>query len=206
MPAWVMWPLQLRLARCGFDAVRFGYASARLDLAANAERLARFIEASRFARVHLVGHSLGGVLAMHATACFGLGSVHRVVMMGSPYRDSYSARALGRSNWGRRALGRTVPEWLDAARLAAPNGVEVGVIAGTVAFGLGTIVARGLPRPHDGVICVEETAVDGMKGCVQIAVSHSQMLLSSAVGGLVCPFLRHGSFESHAARTAESIA
>ena len=201
-----MVPLQVRLERCGFSGLRFGYASARESLAANAERLARFIEARGSTRIHLVGHSLGGVLALHATTQFALRSVHRIVMLGSPYLDSYTARELARRAWGRRALGRTVPEWLAAERNAIPDGVEVGVIAGTVAFGMGTLVARKLPRPHDGVISVAETPVGGMKASVQIAVSHSQLVVSQQVARLVCRFLCNGHFEDAAVPTMESVA
>lgn len=205
MPAWVMLPLRYRLARCGFACTCFGYASARAGLDANAARLARSIETCGSDRVHLVGHSLGGALALHATASHALRRVHRVVMMGSPYRDSYAARVLARSDIGRRMLGQTVPEWLSCPRLAIPPGVEVGVIAGTVAFGLGAIVARDMPRPHDGVIRVAETAVDGMKESIEVAVSHSHLLLSKAVGRLVCSFLRHGQFAVEAP-AAEPVA
>jgi pimeloyl-ACP methyl ester carboxylesterase len=207
MPAWVMIPLQRRIVREGFSTVRFGYASARADLTANAERLARFIEAGRFARIHLVGHSLGGIVALHATASHALRAVHRVVMLGSPYRDSYAARELARSDIGRWMLGRTVPEWLGATRYSIPPSVEVGVIAGTVAFGLGTLVARGLPRPHDGVVSVAETSVSGMKASTQAAVSHSQMVLSRDVARLVSRFLLQGHFASQEdARVLESVA
>ena len=206
MPAWIMVPLQLRLQRCGFGCLRFGYASARDDLATNAERLARFIETAKLTRIHLVGHSLGGVLALHATTRFALRAVHRIVMLGSPYRDSYTARELARRDWGRRALGRTVPEWLAAERIAIPDGVEVGVIAGTVAFGLGALVARELPRPHDGVISVAETPVGGMKASAQIAVSHSQLVVSRRVGRLVCRFLRHGDFDVARVPSMEPVA
>jgi pimeloyl-ACP methyl ester carboxylesterase len=206
MPAWIMIPLQLRLARSGFSVLRFGYPSVRASLGENAERLARFVESGRFERIHFVGHSLGGVLALHATSRFALRAVHRIVMLGSPYRDSYAARGLARSAWGRRALGRTVPEWLASERNAIPDGVEVGVIAGTVACGLGAVVARGLPRPHDGVISVAETPVQGMKASVEIAVSHSAMVVSGNVARLVCRFLRHGDFQSAATPVLESIA
>ena len=201
-----MMPLQLRLAQRGFRTERFGYASARADLEHNAACLARVVQAQRSERVHLVGHSLGGVLALHATTRFELRAVHRVIMLGSPYRDSYTARELARRDWGRRILGKTVPEWLAATRGAVPPEVEVGVIAGTVAFGLGTLVARSLPPPHDGVISVAETAVGGMKAAVQVGVSHSQLLVSREVGRLVCRFLQHGDFASQAVHPAESTA
>jgi len=206
MPAWIMIPLQRRLARDGFSTARFGYASMRADLTANAERLARFVEAAGCERIHLVGHSLGGIVALHATAVHALRAVHRVVMLGSPYCDSHAARELARSDIGRRMLGRTVPEWLDATRPTIPASVEVGVIAGTVEFGLGRLVVRGLPRPHDGVVSVAETMVGGMKASTQVPVSHSQMVVSQTVARLVSCFLLQGDFESRAdTRAVESV-
>ncbi len=206
MPAWVMIPLELQLARCGFRALRFGYASARAGLQQNAQHLARFLDQNGSARMHLVGHSLGGVLALHATASLGLRTVHRIIMMGSPYRDSHAARRLARRRAGRWMLGRTMPEWLAQAKLPVPAQTEVGVIVGTVAFGLGTLVAPDLPRPHDGVVSVEETAVAGMKAAVRVPVGHAHMLVSAQVARLVCGFLRSGSFESNAERDRERSA
>ena len=103
-------------------------------------------------------------------------------------------------------LGRTVPDWLETAHLGIPSGVEVGVVAGTAAFGLGRIVVPNLPRPHGGVIRVEETAVEGMKDCALVPVSHSHMLLSGLVGRLVCRFLLDGCFESRAVLPEEARA
>jgi len=203
MPAWVMIPLQQRIARCGFRTLRVGYASVRAGLQQNAQHLARCIEQSGSARVHLVGHSLGGVLALHATASSALHSVQRIVMIGSPYRDSHAARRLARYRIGRWMLGQSVPQWLACAKLPVPEQVEVGVIVGTEVFGLGALIAPDLPRPHDGVVSVEETTVAGMKAAVHVPVSHSSMLVSAQVGRLACRFLRSGNFESDLERRPE---
>ena len=57
-----MFLLARRLRRHGFAVHAFSYPSARADLTANAARLARFLDALDAATVHLVGHSLGGIL------------------------------------------------------------------------------------------------------------------------------------------------
>lgn len=195
MPAWVMLLLQRKLERAGFGCVRFGYRSARAGLAENSARLAAFVRALGRSRVHVVGHSLGGVLALHATATHALHEVHRIVMLGSPWRDSFAARKLGRHGFGRWMIGETVPQWLACARPSPPSGVEVGVIAGTMSAGLGMLFAPGMPKPHDGVIRVEETAVSGMSARTEAHVSHAGMLWSQRVGRLVTHFLLHGRFE-----------
>jgi len=190
-----MCPLAWRLRARGYRGVTFGYPSARSSLQENAERLAQFVDSLGEAPVYLVGHSLGGVLALHATAHCALSRVRRIVMAGSPYSDSYTARKLGSRGWGRWMLGRTVPQWLAGERPSAPQGVDVGVIAGTVGCGLGLIVAPDIGPPHDGVIRVAETPVRGMADYVEVRTSHAGILLSGRVAQLVDAFLRWGRFE-----------
>ena len=198
MPAWVMLVLQRSLTRAQFRCVRFGYASRRAPLAENSARLAAFVRNLGCPRVHLVGHSLGGVLAVHATATHALDAVRRIVLIGSPYRDSYVARKLLRSPLGRWMLGRTVPDWLECEKPALPRAVEIGVIAGTLEAGLGMLIAPYLRRPHDGVIRAEETPVPGMAAYIQVRVSHAGMLVSRRIGALAGRFLAQGRFDQAA--------
>jgi pimeloyl-ACP methyl ester carboxylesterase len=161
----------------------------------NSARLAAFVRNLGCPRVHIVGHSLGGVLAVHATAMHALDSVRRIVMIGSPYRDSYVARKMLRRALGRWMLGKTVPDWLGCEKPALPGTVEVGVVAGTLEAGLGMLIAPELQRPHDGVIRVEETLMPGMAAYTQARVSHAGMLVSSRIGALVGYFLAQGRFD-----------
>ena len=206
MPAWVMLPLGRRLRARGHATRFFGYASMRGSLADNAARLAQYIHASGADPVHLVGHSLGGVLALHTAAQHGVGQVKRIVMIGSPYVDSHVARRLARFGWGHTILGHTVAQWLCGEKTSAPPGTEVGVIAGTLACGLGMIVAPDLRKPHDGVIRVAETPVPGMAACVETRASHAGLLLSSSVARLVHAFLTRGNFILTPARTKDIAA
>lgn len=199
MPSWVMLPLAWRLGARGHRCLRFGYASFRRDLESNADRFETFVHALGGEEpIHLVGHSLGGVLALHATASRRLARVRSIVMVGSPAQESYAARALARWPGGRCMLGRTVPQWLEIEKPAAPEGVAVGVIAGTMAVGLGRIVAPRMPQPHDGVIRVAETSVAGMSACAEVRVSHAGMLVSKTVARLVDRFLRTSAFDAPA--------
>jgi pimeloyl-ACP methyl ester carboxylesterase len=195
MPAWVMLVLQRSLTRAGFRCERFGYASRRAPLAQNSARLAEFVQALGCPRVHLVGHSLGGVLAVHATATHALDAVSRIVLIGSPYRDSYVARKMLRRGLGRWMLGKTVSDWLECEKPALPRTLEIGVIAGTREAGLGMLIAPTLQRPHDGVIRAAETPVPGMAAYTEARVSHAGMLVSRRVGRLVGRFLAQGRFE-----------
>ena len=206
MPAWAMIPLERRIAHCGYRTLRVGYASATAGLQQNAERVARAVQRLGAAPIHLVGHSLGGVVALHAAVRCGLSNVRRIVMIGSPYCDSHAARKLACSALGRWMMGPCVPDWLACDKDRIPPNVEVAVIAGSGAFGLGALIARDLPRPHDGLISVDETQVAGMKASATLPVSHSRMLLSAEVARLTCRFLRSGSFERANANERASTA
>jgi hypothetical protein len=65
------------------------------------------------------------------------------------------------------------------------------------------MVAPDLPRPSDGVVSVSETDVPGMVDRIVLHVSHSGMLVSSAVARQICAFLRDGAFAHPKSMTGE---
>lgn len=188
-----MLPLGWRLSRCGFNVVRFSYASVRDSLEHNADRLARFCREQGTEPLHLVGHSLGGLLILAALERNVDLKVRRAVLIGSPYAGTTAAIGLARSDVGKKMLGRTLNDWMRMPRPSIPNGVELGAIAGNVPFGLGRLVAR-LPKPNDGVTRVDETRVPGAKDSIVLRINHTGMLVSPAVARAACAFLRNGSF------------
>lgn len=193
MRGWAMAPLALRLRRCGFRVVAFSYPSVRCSLSQNARRLSRFAADIAGERLHFVGHSLGGLVLLQMLAQCPNPRSGRIVLMGTPYRASHSARKLARSAPGRRLIGRGLTQWLEQTAHPDASGCEVGVIAGCRSIGFGRLLG-GLPRPNDGVVAVDETRVPGMRGHTVLRVSHSGMLLSAAVARQVCAFLRDGHF------------
>ena len=85
--------LRRRLRAAGFRTYRFSYRSVADDLDKNAAQLAAFIAAKTDEELHLVGHSLGGIvilrmLELTPRACSG-----RVVCLGSPLRSSVAGKA-----------------------------------------------------------------------------------------------------------------
>ncbi len=188
-----------RIERAGYVVHCFSYASVRMSLAQNAQRLAAFCEALNVRGLHLVGHSLGGLLIARMlgdTSNAAQLDIGRVVLLGSPFVDSYAARRLCRVRMGAVAVGASVGDWLRDARPGNLARYEIGVIAGNRAVGLGRVVAPQLPEPHDGTISVAETVVPGARDSVVLHVSHSEMILSVPVVRQVCEFLRRGCFAS----------
>lgn len=191
MPAAVMAPLAARLQAEGLRCHLFSYPSRERPLDAHAERLARF--ARDVGLAHFVGHSLGGLLVLHALERHRAMAAGKVLLLGSPVRGNIAGRRLARRGWGRWMLGTTLPLWQvgRSARWTRPE--PLGVIAGSLSVGLGRLFGA-LPGANDGVVRVEETAVEGMRERIVLRVSHSAMLLSARVGEQVVSFLRDARF------------
>lgn len=191
--------MRRRVAHSGYRARAYSYPSMRLTLSENAERLARYCRALAAPRVHLVGHSLGGIIIRHLLQEYPDQRPGRVVTLGTPHHSSSAARTL--SHWlpGRIVLGKSVHDGLLGGAPRWPAQRELGCIAGTLRLGMGTIVP-GIPRPSDGTVAVEETQLSEMRDHIALPVSHFGMLLSSRVAKEVVHFLRHGRFSDHAAR------
>lgn len=195
MPAAVMLPLAWRLDGGGFHTRLFGYPSMRAGLLENAEQLARFVAALNAEKVHLVGHSLGGLVILCMLEREPELPPGRVVLLGPSYRDSYAGRVLAGHSIGTHMLGRGMREWLELSKPASFPGREIGVIAGSLSIGLGRVVADGLPEPNDGVVTVAETELEAACDHIVLPVSHATMLLSHHVARQTEAFLRDGKFD-----------
>jgi hypothetical protein len=51
-----------------------------------------------------------------------------------------------------------------------------------------------LPGANDGVVRLEETAIEGMRARTMLRVGHSAMLVSARVAAELIEFLRHARF------------
>jgi pimeloyl-ACP methyl ester carboxylesterase len=194
MQGLVMGLLARRIAQEGFSAQTWSYPTLRLSLSENAERCARHCLALAAPRVHIVAHSMGGLVALRMLEQHHDLRCGRLLLLGTPYGDSFSARRLASFPGGDTLLGRSIREWLNGPRPLPRADTEVGIIAGTRGVGLGRLVAPDLPRPNDGVVTLQETVVPGVTERVELAVGHTGMLLSRAVARQCCAFLRHGRF------------
>ena len=194
-----MYLIKRRLEReYGMRALLFSYASVSGTLNENAAALSAFIHEQQLDGVHIIGHSLGGVLALRALAMDPNSLPGRVVCLGSPLTGSRAAKILGELEWAEDIIGRSLSDGVihQAANVwAAPvaRQYEIGVIAGTSPLGLGRLVAD-FDEDNDGTIAVSETRLDGAKDHLLMRVSHKGMLVSSDVADQAVAFLRRGEF------------
>lgn len=175
----------------------FSYPSVFHHLNQNADRLFRaVVRASAGGHVvHLVGHSLGGLVILQMLRRHGhlLPNVHRVVLCGSPVNGSFCARQGARVPVLAQALGHTILEWEGIERSEVPEWLDVGVLAGTRAMGLGKVFPE-LPSPSDGTVALSEALWAGADDRMVMHLNHSEMLFAPAAGVQIVHFIRHGTF------------
>jgi pimeloyl-ACP methyl ester carboxylesterase len=182
------------VSRAGFETRRFRYHSITRNLDANARALGLYCQAQQTQRLHIVAHSLGGLVVLRMFEQGLKLPTGRVVFMGSPVRGSRFARylmqrgmawSLGKSGAGALAAEHD-PVWKQKR--------ELGVIAGTHEFRLNPLNPK-LPSPHDGIVAVEETRIEGAKDYVTIHSNHTGMLFRRELAGQVVSFLNDGEFK-----------
>ena len=199
---WWLRPLAARLRGEGFEPQLFGYPSV---LGGPARAIPRLAERLRYGGFEaIVGHSLGGLIALEALRLQPQAGVRRVVCLGSPLRGSSTARSIAGRAWSRPLLGRSAE--LLASGLGGWDGpADVGVVAGDVARGLGRLFSR-FEGASDGTVGVEETRLDGLCDHCVVHSSHTGLVLSPLAVRQTAHFLRHGRFEpqsGHGPRAAD---
>jgi pimeloyl-ACP methyl ester carboxylesterase len=187
------WRMRRHVARAGFATRRFRYRSVTRSIEQNARRLAEFVMGLGAEQVHLVCHSMGGLVALRALRDHPL-PAGRVVLIGSPVRGSGVARHLVERRWLRWLVGRAAPEALVPETPVDWRVTRaVGVIAGTRGFGLGYVLG-GLTQPSDGTVAVAETELPGASDTLHLERTHTTMLMAHETARQVVEFLRHGRF------------
>ena len=161
---WLL-PLARRLRGEGFEVRTWGYPSVLGGSGRAAQALAARLRDGP--PVDLVGHSLGGLVALEALRIAPDLPVGRVVCLGSPLRGSGTARALGARRWSSPILGRSA-DLLTRGLERWDGAAEVGVVAGCVPRGLGRLIAA-VDLESDGTVGIAETRLPGVRDPLPLA-------------------------------------
>lgn len=179
-----MWPLARALEREGYAVLNFGYSSVDGGVADLGPRLVSAVRERDRApggRVHFVAHSLGNVLVRWALANGQLGDIGRVVMLAPPNQGAQAASdAAPWLGWLLDPLPDLQPG-SAACALPAPEGVEIGVIAGE----------------SDARVSLDETHLPGEAAHVVVPAGHSFIMFRHDVQVLTLHFLREGRFAAN---------
>ncbi len=185
--------LALRLRGLGYKVKTFCYPSIVGRMTRNSDEFSRYLNRLKADQVHIVAHSMGGVItkaAIEGGAEFAPG---RIVALGSPFVDCWIGRR-AKDFFGRWAIGETVHEYIGRDEERIWNGPrEMGVVAGTYSFGIGNWFST-MPTPHDGVIAWEETRLKGIQDHFTLHINHLGLLLSEKSFFQIAHFLKNGRF------------
>lgn len=151
-------------------------------------------------KIHVVAHSLGGILLRlyvreHPTPDLG-----RVVMLGPPNQGSEIVDKLGHLSlyrWINGPVGSQLGTKGDSALATTlgPVDFELGIIAGNRSINI--ILSRFISGRDDGKVSVENTRVEGARDHTVIRCSHPYLMSSRQSIDLVQRFLATGSFEAN---------
>jgi pimeloyl-ACP methyl ester carboxylesterase len=189
---WTMAAMAKRLRARGHHVRVFSYPTRSASLDRHADGLHEFLQQHKIEELHLVGHSMGGLVILNLLSRFDDLPPGRVVLMGTPVKGSNVVKRLAKLPGQRFIFGEAREDLMQGFEFS-PKGRETGMIRGTREFGLGQITGKQ-SEPNDGSICVSETALEGLKDTVELEVSHSEMLYSNEVVEQVEQFLLFGRF------------
>jgi pimeloyl-ACP methyl ester carboxylesterase len=182
----IMWPLA-RWLRAGCSrVVNWGYSSLWARIETHGERLARFFETldadEAVDRIHIVAHSMGGIVARLALADYMPAKVGRFVMLAPPNRGSHVATRLAST------LGRLCPPIIQLRdcegsfihSLTSVGHIPVGIIAAS----------------HDAMVRCESTHLPCEDEADHIIVPgwHSSILWHAQTARQISHFLHEGHF------------
>ena len=181
-----------------FKGHLFGYPSIRGSLDENAALLEDFILRLSADQVHIVGHSLGGVIALRMLSLYPDSAPGKLVCMGSPLCGSRAAEFLHETEWGNLILGKSISDGVvnEAANdwaMQATSQRVVGSIAGTVPRGIGRLLAT-FEGENDGTVAVSETRLPGIADHICMPLTHSGLVVSKTAANQVAHFLENGEF------------
>lgn len=196
---WFMTVMARRLRAKGHRVEVFSYPTRSNCLDGHADALHEFIGGFDSGQLHLVGHSMGGLVILNLLRRYDDLPPGRVVLMGAPVKGSRVVKRLQKLPGQKLLFGKARENLLQGYE-HTPRMHETGMIRGTRALGLGQ-VAGPQGEPNDGSVAVSETELEGLKDTVEMGVSHTEMLVSAGVVEQVESFLLHGEFISRQADT-----
>ncbi|MBN9229841.1 MAG: hypothetical protein BGO90_12625 [Legionella sp. 40-6] len=183
-----MYSLKTYLQRQGLNVELYGYISARYTIHEHAQAFKKYIEHLIYKnphyKIHIVGHSLGGIIAREALA--GLTAqemkhIHSLIMLAPPNKGSrlalWSTRVPGLSATIKPLAELSSDDSSYVHKIPIPK-VKIGIIAGK----------------FDAKVPPEYTRLQGQAEPVVVNSTHTFIMNNPVVKRLVYSFIKKGQF------------
>ena len=146
--------------------------------------------------IHIVTHSLGGILVRQYLSKHSIKNLGRVVMLGPPNQGSEVVNYLHKMP-GYKLINGPAGGQLGTDKLSIPKklgraGFDLGIIAGSRSINL--ILSMFLPDKNDGKVSVEKTKLEGMSDHITLAVAHPFLMRNKSAIKQTLYYLEHGQF------------
>jgi hypothetical protein len=196
-----MRPLATHLTKSGFTVINTGYPSTKEAVETIAEkRLGAMVDQCRqknTSKIHIVTHSLGGIVVRQYLQAHTLPEGSRIVMIAPPNKGSELAdklRNLRIYKWRNGPAGQVLGTGPDSLpNTLKPVKGEIGVIAGNVT--LNPLFSWLIPGDDDGKVSVRNTRLAEMKDFIVVFSSHSFIMRNNLVMDQAAHFLKNGIFD-----------
>lgn len=193
-----MSPLARDLAQAGYRVSNVGYPTRPHDIEGLVEHYVRpaVAHCAGAGPVHVVTHSLGGILIRCYLQSHRLPPGSRIVMLAPPNHGSEVAdhvRYWPLYRWLMGRVGQQLGTGPDGVvRRLRPISEEVGVIAANRS--LQPWFSWLIPGEDDGAVSVASTQLDEMRDFIVVDSSHSLLMFNREVREQVRYFLAEGRF------------
>jgi pimeloyl-ACP methyl ester carboxylesterase len=186
MSRWSFFSIANHLMKQGYRVYRFGYRTTSKPFDFNMQKLQAFVNSRKESTVHLVVHSMGGILTMRSLP--NIRKSGKLVMLGSPINGSRAAKAMSEKKWAAWML-KHATEPLSNGVINPSVFRKSLMIAGTSnSIGIARLVTR-LPEPNDGTVAVDETQADWINTHTTENTNHFRMLFHKKVKHAISLYL-----------------
>lgn len=192
MHRWSMSPIARYLKDNGYNVYRFGYKTTTMPFEFNVQKLQAFVNSLEEETVHLVVHSMGGILSMRAMPKIRKNG--KLVMLGSPINGSSVAKEMKKKKWCGWML-KHASEPLENGITSPTVLRESLMISGTSgSIGIGRIITK-LEEPHDGTVALVDTEADWINYQETADTNHFRMLFHKGIKKRILRFLKEDTHE-----------
>lgn len=186
-PRFSMSAVKWKLDKAGYRTKNWGYSSTRDRIASHADLLSdmlhSFSEDRSLTSIHLVTHSMGGILVRAALLKHTFAKLGRIVMLAPPNRGSHAARlAAPIFGW----LWKPLRELSDAPESYVN---QLPIFSGCKTVELGIIEAQ-----RDRVVSADSVRLAGQVDHAVVNSRHGTLPWHPETLQLVSGFLTHGKF------------